>query len=77
MAVYTGLPDKWRNRVIRLTATSRDDVALTLRSGAVVRWGSADQSEFKGSVLDALITRRAAIYDVSAPELPTTQGKRR
>jgi cell division protein FtsQ len=77
MAVYTGLPEKWRNRVIRLTATSRDDVALTLRSGAVVRWGSADQPEFKASVLDALIKRRAAIYDVSAPELPTTQGKRR
>lgn len=77
MAVYTGLPEKWRNRVIRLTATSRDDVALTLRSGAVVRWGSVEQSDFKASVLDALIKRRAAIYDVSAPELPTTQGKRR
>jgi cell division protein FtsQ len=77
MAVYTQLPEKWRGRVIRLTATSRDDVALTLRSGAVVRWGSAEQPEFKSSVLDALIKRRAAVYDVSAPELPTTQGKRR
>lgn len=76
MAVYTQLPQKWRDRVIRLTAASRDDVALTLRSGAVVRWGSAEQPEFKSAVLDALIQRRAAIYDVSAPELPTTQGKR-
>ena len=77
MAVYTSLPDTWRERVVRVAATSRDDVALTLRSGAVVRWGSAERAEFKAKVLDALIRRKAAIYDVSAPELPTTQGRNR
>jgi cell division protein FtsQ len=77
MRVYTTLPAKWQSRVVRVTATSRDDVALTLRSGVVVRWGGPERSEFKATVLDALTTRRAAIYDVSAPELPTTTGKRR
>jgi cell division protein FtsQ len=77
MEVYTALPDKWRQRVVRVAANSRDDVTLTLRSGAVVRWGSADRSDFKAQVLDSLIKRRAAIYDVSAPELPTTRGKNR
>lgn len=76
MAVYTALPEKWRDRVIRVAANTRDDVTLTLRSGSVVRWGSADRSDFKAQVLDSLIKRRAAVYDVSAPELPTTRGKR-
>jgi cell division protein FtsQ len=77
MEVYIALPDKWRERVVRVAANSRDDVTLTLRSGAVVRWGGPDRSEFKAQVLDALIKRKAAIYDVSAPELPTTRGKNR
>jgi cell division protein FtsQ len=77
MDVYTALPDPWRDRVVRVAATTRDDVTLTLRSGAVVRWGSADRSDFKAQVLDALIKRKAAVYDVSAPELPTTRGKLR
>lgn len=77
MQVYTTLSPDLRERVVRMTAKTRDDVTLTLRSGVIVRWGSAEQMELKAAVLDTLMNRRARIYDVSAPELPTTYGERR
>jgi len=58
--------------LVSLTATTLDDVTLTLRSGDTVRWGSAEQPEFKAEVLHALMKRKADVYDVAAPELPTT-----
>jgi cell division protein FtsQ len=72
MSVLATLPDDLLRRVVSLSATTRDDVDLTLRSGDVVRWGSADQAEFKAQVLRAVMKRKADVYDVSAPELPTT-----
>jgi len=72
MSVLSTLPDDLLRRVVSLSATTRDDVDLTLRSGDVVRWGSADQAEFKAQVLRAVMKRKADVYDVSAPELPTT-----
>ncbi|MHB1067114.1 MAG: cell division protein FtsQ/DivIB [Candidatus Nanopelagicales bacterium] len=72
MAVLSGLPDGLAKRVATVTATTRDDVELTLRSGALVRWGSADQGAFKAGVLRALLRDNVDMYDVSAPELPTT-----
>lgn len=74
--VIASLPASLAPRVVSATAATRDDVELTLRSGAVVRWGSADDAELKAEVLEALLTRRAERYDVSAPELPTTTGER-
>jgi cell division protein FtsQ len=72
MGVLAELPPDLARRVVRLTATTRDDVDLHLRSGDVVHWGSADQAAFKAEVLRALMNRKAQVYDVSAPELPTT-----
>lgn len=71
-AVVNGLPDDLLKRVVSVTATTRDDIDLHLRSGDVVRWGSALDSETKAEVLQALLQRKADMYDVSAPELPTT-----
>jgi cell division protein FtsQ len=36
-------------------------------------WGSAEASERKAEVLTALMRLRAKVYDVSAPEAPTTR----
>ena len=72
MAVLAALPADISARLVSISATTRDDVALTLRSGALVRWGSAQQPEFKAEVLRALLRHKRAVYDVSAPELPTT-----
>ncbi len=72
MAALATLPPDLARKVVSVSATTRDDIELTLRSGDVVRWGSADQPELKAEVLRALMDRKADIYDVAAPEVPTT-----
>lgn len=72
MAALATLPADLARRVVSVSATTRDDIELTLRSGDVVRWGSADQPELKAEVLRALMQRKADVYDVAAPEVPTT-----
>lgn len=72
MAALATLPPDLARRVVSVSATTRDDVELRLRSGDLVRWGSADQPEYKAEVLRALMNRKADVYDVAAPELPTT-----
>ncbi len=74
--VLVSLPENLRSKVNRLSASSRDDVEVILKSGSTVRWGSSQEAEFKAQVLEALLTRRAEIYDVSAPELPTTTDEK-
>jgi cell division protein FtsQ len=71
-AVLASLPADLATRVTSLSASTRDDVELTLRGGSLVRWGSTEQSAFKAEVLRALMRRKQALYDVTAPELPTT-----
>ena len=70
--IYRQLPPEIARKIASLTAKSRDDVTFTLGSGAVVRWGNDQKAEQKIAVLTALLPRRARMYDVSAPELPTT-----
>jgi cell division protein FtsQ len=72
MAALATLPPDLARRVVSVSATTRDDVELQLRSGDLVRWGNADQPEYKAEVLRALMNRKADVYDVAAPELPTT-----
>jgi cell division protein FtsQ len=72
MAVIAELPADLARRVASVSATTIDDVTLHLRSGVLVRWGSSDQGPFKAQVLAALMRRPAQMYDVSAPEVPTT-----
>lgn len=72
MQVLAELPPQIRGGVVRVSATTRDNVDLTFKSGATVHWGSAEQGDFKARVLLALLQRKADVYDVSAPELPTT-----
>jgi cell division protein FtsQ len=63
-----------RRHVQWVGASSPNGVELQLFGGAVVRWGSASQSTLKAQVLAALMQHRAAVYDVSAPDFPTTQS---
>lgn len=72
--VLASLPAELRAKVISATAKSRDDVVLSMLGGASVQWGSADKAEAKLAVLTALLPRKAAFYDLSAPDLPTTRG---
>jgi cell division protein FtsQ len=72
MGVLSTLPPDLVRRVVSLSATTRDNVDLNLRSGDLVHWGSVDRADVKAEVLRALMRRKADIYDVTAPELPTT-----
>ncbi len=74
--VVSQLPPNLAQKVVRIRAQSIDSVELDLKSGSVVRWGSSDEPEFKAAVLEALLSLRAQIYDVSAPELPTTTDEK-
>ena len=70
--VLLALPDSVRSQVDEVSATTRDDVTLTL-AGSTQRvvWGSATDSDHKARVLAALVAIHGGsgpgVYDVSAP----------
>jgi cell division protein FtsQ len=74
VAVAASLGGGLAAQVDVISAATLDDVRLTLRTGAEVTWGSAEQSGLKAEVLAALLPTDAAAYDVSAPATPTTTG---
>jgi cell division protein FtsQ len=74
LGVYSALPKTLATRVSTVAAKSRDNVVLTLADGTTVQWGNPDESERKAAVLQSLLKVKATSYDVSAPDLPTTQG---
>lgn len=68
-----GLPAELRAKVAAVEAQSPTSIRLTLRKGgAVVNWGSPDQSAFKAEVLAVLLQTDAGWYDVTNPQTPTT-----
>ena len=73
-AVISALPAELLGRVRFVEVGSVDGIALHLKGGALVNWGSADESEDKVAVLTVLLDRRgpaAREYDVTAPGRPT------
>ena len=74
LAVLTTLPSLLRSQVVGVRAGTANDVVLTLRPGTQVRWGGTDQGARKAQIVTALLARRPALIDVTAPELPTTSG---
>ena len=73
--VVMSMPTALRSSVASVTASTADDVTLTLTSGANVVWGSPDDSAAKAALLAALIKDHQARdpsgsveYDVSAPD---------
>lgn len=70
VTVIRSLPKQVRAQVSTLTASSVDDLTLTMRDGATVVWGSRERSSEKARVLTALLPRRARHYDVRSPDRP-------
>jgi cell division protein FtsQ len=58
--------------VDHLEVETVDQITLVLRDDRIVRWGNAERSEEKAEVLAALLSREAAVFDVSVPGSPTT-----
>lgn len=70
--VYRSLPDDIRAQVTAMSATTGNDVTLTLGgTGTDVVWGNADESAYKAVVLAAAMVARPPqdvySYDVSSP----------
>ena len=71
---WLALPASLKGSVISVSAASPDDIVLHLMDGSIIRWGGAGRVELKATVLKWLMRRPAAVYNVSAPELPVTVG---
>jgi cell division protein FtsQ len=72
--VVGALPEDLAAEVDHLAVETVDQITLVLRDGRTVAWGSADSSEEKARVLEALLEHPAQHYDVSVPSQPTTKG---
>ena len=72
--VVAALPPQVREQIEKVTARSPDAIDLELRDGRTVHWGGSDRSARKVVVLQALLGHAADVYDVSAPDVPTTRG---
>jgi cell division protein FtsQ len=68
------VPPAVRAKVTEVAAPSAETVALTLRDGVHIVWGSAQDGARKAVVLTALMRTRARLYDVSVPDAPVTHG---
>ena len=75
LAAIRALPTRLRDEVVEVAAPGAEDISLTMADGTVVRWGSAERSEIKGTVLVGLLGRigdgelaPASVIDVSAPD---------
>jgi cell division protein FtsQ len=71
--VLDALTPAVREQVREVRAAGLEQVTLQLRRGRTVEWGSTDRSDRKAAVLAVLLTRKATVYDVSAPDSPTTR----
>lgn len=71
--VVAALPDDISGMVDHVQVDTVDEILLILKDGRQVKWGSAEQSEEKAQVLLALLDRKAQVYDVSVPGMPTTR----
>jgi cell division protein FtsQ len=68
--VAGSLPSSIAAKVDYVEVRTVDTIALRLRSGRVVRWGSADGSDAKARVLAVLLKQKASSFDVSVPGQP-------
>ena len=73
LVVARALPAPVKAKLARIEFRSQDDIVIATTSGRTIRWGSADDSDRKAVVLAALLGRKAKVYDVRTPDLPTTK----
>lgn len=74
-SAYQFLPKQLKRNLALVTAATSSNIRFILTSGVTVIWGSAERNERKAEVLTVLLQRKARIYDVSAPDLPTIRLK--
>jgi cell division protein FtsQ len=71
LAALGALPAGLVKRVTGISASSAYSITLTLRGGTIVVWGGGGDAAAKAADLAAMVRlRKAARYDVSAPDAP-------
>lgn len=72
-AVVLSLPAAVATRVNLIKADSIDRMVLKLDGGITVQWGTAEDSDTKAQVLEALLGTGEKFIDVSVPGRPATR----
>ena len=72
--VVMAMPRRLSDQVAEVRAKTMDSITLQLHDGDTVVWGSADDSAAKAEALALILQRKASVYDVSVPDLPTTSS---
>lgn len=72
--VVAALPAAVRSSITSIRVPSRDSITLTTSKKQTIVWGSSDDTPQKARVLTALLRQKARVFDVSAPDLPTTKA---
>ena len=72
-AMVASLPGSIARKVEYVELRTIDQIALRLRDGRTVEWGSAEKSADKAAVITVLLRQKAEVYDVSVPGQPTTR----
>jgi cell division protein FtsQ len=73
LEVLGDAPPSLNGQLLEVRAATPDQVTLRLTHKRTVVWGSPERGRRKAAVLAALMSRRAKVYDVSAPDAPTTR----
>ncbi|MGI5292403.1 cell division protein FtsQ/DivIB [Nonomuraea polychroma] len=72
LQVIQALPDQVASKVREVRAGTAEGVTLELSDGRTVVWGGPDRPKEKARILASLLKReKAAIYDVSSPDVVT------
>lgn len=71
--VLDALPAPVRAQVRQVRAANAEQVTLRLTGRRTVVWGSPARAGRKAAVLAVLLSRKASVYDVTAPDIPTTR----
>lgn len=72
--VVTSLDPTIVRDVTEVHAASMDSITLAMADGDQVRWGSGADAAEKAAVLAQLLRQDASVYDVTAPDRPTTSS---
>lgn len=73
LQVVDSLAPAVREQVRAVHVASVEQVTLRMTRGRSVVWGSTERAERKSAVLRVLLSRKASVFDVSAPDTPTTR----
>lgn len=76
LSVLAALPDSMRTTVTAITASSTNDVTLTVKTDSgtkTIVWGNAQDSELKAKVATTLLSQPGSEIDVTSPVAPVTR----